>query len=140
MKKIATPQDLTVELRRLQAYAESDSPSREKLAEELHALADQVSRTAAGTPKDLRTLEWTTKMLVDATLDARLKFGAAAGLGTAVLDAARILTKSQAAKVDLQPLMVLVKMNANERFIIEPLKEAEVAARRLGDYLYDWSR
>jgi hypothetical protein len=44
MKKIATPEELTLELQSLLQYAQSSDPSREKLAAGLRALAD---RTAA---------------------------------------------------------------------------------------------
>jgi len=43
MDKLASPQDLQAELRRLIAYSQSDEPSRQKLASELHKLADRVS-------------------------------------------------------------------------------------------------
>lgn len=43
MNKIASPQDLQNELRRLVAYAESENPSREKLGSELHDLASRVA-------------------------------------------------------------------------------------------------
>ena len=45
MKKIASPQELTHELRSLLAYAESESPSREKLAADLSDLASRVAGT-----------------------------------------------------------------------------------------------
>lgn len=45
MKKIATPQDLQAELRRLLAYAQTERPSREKLAAEMRGLADRVAAT-----------------------------------------------------------------------------------------------
>jgi hypothetical protein len=48
MHKIAKPQDLQAELRRLLSYAGSDKPSRIKLAAELRGLADRV----AGNPGD----------------------------------------------------------------------------------------
>jgi hypothetical protein len=43
MDKIASPQDLQAELRRLLAYSQSEKPSREKIAGELRALADRVA-------------------------------------------------------------------------------------------------
>jgi len=43
MKKIANPQDLQDELRRLVAYCESDQPSRERLASDLNDLASRVA-------------------------------------------------------------------------------------------------
>lgn len=43
MKKIATPQDLQAELRRLLAYSQEKTPSREVLAAELRELADCVA-------------------------------------------------------------------------------------------------
>jgi len=52
MDKIASPQDLQNELRRLVAYAEGAEgvrPSREKLASELHELATRV----AGVPEQM---------------------------------------------------------------------------------------
>ena len=66
MKKIATPQDLQVELRRLLASCQgSERPSREKLAEELRALATGVMDRRAGiqtphgepTRQDLRLVQ-----------------------------------------------------------------------------------
>jgi len=45
MDRIASPQDLQAELRRLLAYCESDEkPSREKLASELRDLANRLAR------------------------------------------------------------------------------------------------
>jgi len=43
MKKIASPDELTSELRSLLAYAESEQPSREKLASGLEGLAKRVA-------------------------------------------------------------------------------------------------
>jgi len=43
MNKIASPQQLQDELRRLLAYAQTEKPSREKLAAGLNALADRVA-------------------------------------------------------------------------------------------------
>ena len=43
MRKIASPNELTQELRHLLAYAESPSPSREKLAGALNQLAERVA-------------------------------------------------------------------------------------------------
>ena len=43
MKKLASPEELTSELRSLLAYAEGDQPSREKLASDLNGLADRVA-------------------------------------------------------------------------------------------------
>jgi hypothetical protein len=43
MDKIASPQDLQAEIRRLLAYSQSPKPSREKLASELRGLADRVA-------------------------------------------------------------------------------------------------
>ena len=49
MHKIASPQDLQVELTRLIAYAESPHPSRTKLASDLQSLAVRVaSRNGEG--------------------------------------------------------------------------------------------
>jgi len=45
MDKIASPQELTSELRQLLAYAESENPSREKLATDLNGLATRVGST-----------------------------------------------------------------------------------------------
>ena len=43
MDKIASPTELQQELRKLLAYAESDTPSREKLASGISGLADRVA-------------------------------------------------------------------------------------------------
>jgi len=43
MNKIASPQDLQAELRRLLAYAQTEKPSREKLAAEMRGLANRVA-------------------------------------------------------------------------------------------------
>jgi len=51
MDKIASPDDLTAEIRSLLAYAEGENPSREKLAKDLSALAERVGgteKTASG--------------------------------------------------------------------------------------------
>jgi hypothetical protein len=48
MKKIATPKDLAKELRSLLAYAESENPSREKIASVLSALAGSTTKVASG--------------------------------------------------------------------------------------------
>jgi hypothetical protein len=44
MDKIANPQQLSDELRRLIAYAQGEFPSRDSLAEELRTLADRVAK------------------------------------------------------------------------------------------------
>jgi hypothetical protein len=59
MDKIASPQELVKELRSLLAYSESESPSREKLASDLQALAD---RTAAA-PKLPGSKEYNSAVL-----------------------------------------------------------------------------
>ena len=51
MRKIASPQELTQELRRLLAYAEGENPSREKLAAGLNGLAGRVAGTIDPTAK-----------------------------------------------------------------------------------------
>jgi hypothetical protein len=43
MNKIASPQQLQAELRRLLAYAGSEMPSRKRIASELRELADRVA-------------------------------------------------------------------------------------------------
>lgn len=43
MNKIASPQELQAELRRLLAYSQSPKPSREKLAAAMRGLADRVA-------------------------------------------------------------------------------------------------
>lgn len=43
MDKIASPDELQAELRKLLAYAESENPSREKLAADLNALSSRVA-------------------------------------------------------------------------------------------------
>lgn len=51
MDKIASPEELTTEIRTLLAYAEGENPSREKLAADLTALAERVGgteKTASG--------------------------------------------------------------------------------------------
>lgn len=56
MKKIASPQDLQAELRRILAYSEGHQPLRAVLAAELHTLADRVAasdKELAGDAKDL---------------------------------------------------------------------------------------
>lgn len=55
MRKIASPEELRSELRRLMAYCEGpEKPSREKLAAELNGLADKVAgpRTASDSALD----------------------------------------------------------------------------------------
>lgn len=49
MDKIASPQDLQAELRRLLAYSQSERPSRARVASELRTLSERLSspRTAA---------------------------------------------------------------------------------------------
>lgn len=44
MDRIATPRNLVTELQKILAYAETEKPSREKLAAELNALADRTAR------------------------------------------------------------------------------------------------
>ena len=51
MEKIATPADLSAELRTLLAYTTEQGPSREKLAQHLRGLADRVA--ARGNTRDL---------------------------------------------------------------------------------------
>lgn len=46
MDKIASPAELTAELRRLLAYAGEPEPSRAKVAESLHELADRLAAKA----------------------------------------------------------------------------------------------
>jgi hypothetical protein len=46
MDKIASPAELTAELRRLLAYAGGREPSRAKVAESLHELADRLAAKA----------------------------------------------------------------------------------------------
>jgi len=46
MKKIASPQDLQTEIRRLMALCQEDEPSREKLASEIRNLADRLAGSA----------------------------------------------------------------------------------------------
>lgn len=65
MKKIATPQDLQAELRRLLAYCQGpDRPSRETLAAELRDLADRTAGFSGGKvvcdqdPKDGRPVAY----------------------------------------------------------------------------------
>jgi hypothetical protein len=48
MKKIASPNELTQELRSLLAYSKTKNPSREKLAHDLSQLAQRVETTASG--------------------------------------------------------------------------------------------
>jgi hypothetical protein len=48
MRKIATPQDLQAELRRLLAYSQERQPSRQVLASELMGLAASVNKLSAG--------------------------------------------------------------------------------------------
>ena len=48
MDKIASPQDLHVELQRLLAYAQSVKPSREKLASDLRELASRLAEDTSG--------------------------------------------------------------------------------------------
>ena len=48
MQKIASPQELQTELRRLLAYCQGEQPSREKLAGELLDLAERVARWPHG--------------------------------------------------------------------------------------------
>lgn len=47
MDRIASPQGLQTELRRLLDYSQSPRPSREKLAEDLRALAERVAASPA---------------------------------------------------------------------------------------------
>jgi len=56
MQKIASPQQLQTEIKRLMAYAEGDEPSRVVLATRLRELADRVSAKFEG-PK------WLERML-----------------------------------------------------------------------------
>jgi hypothetical protein len=44
MDRIATPRGLVAELQKILAYAETEKPSREKLATALNALADRTAR------------------------------------------------------------------------------------------------
>lgn len=53
MRKVASPQDLQIELRRLLAYAQTDRPSRTKLALELRSLASRVAAPKINTPQDV---------------------------------------------------------------------------------------
>jgi hypothetical protein len=57
MRKIAAPQDLQTELRRLLAYSQEHQPSRQVVASELRGLADRVAATSdqylAGDAADL---------------------------------------------------------------------------------------
>ena len=50
MQKIASPQDLQAELRRLLAYSQGTQPSREVMATELRSLAASVDRVSASAP------------------------------------------------------------------------------------------
>lgn len=45
MKKIASPQDLRSELQGLLEYAQTEQPSRERIASELRGLAERVAAT-----------------------------------------------------------------------------------------------
>jgi len=67
MDKIASPEDLQAELRKLLAYAESEHPSREKLASGMKALADRV----AGNKNLERALEH-TRYKIPAKVGARV--------------------------------------------------------------------
>ena len=58
MDKIASPQELTQELRRLLAYAESEDPSREKLAAALGGLANRVAGKTASDWKIAQPGNW----------------------------------------------------------------------------------
>ena len=58
MRKIASPQDLQAELRRLLAYSQSDQPSREMLASELRGLADRVAGNLKKLPSVGATKRW----------------------------------------------------------------------------------
>lgn len=53
MDKIASPQALQAELRRLIDHCQASEPSRQKLATALHKLADQVSPKTAHTGYDI---------------------------------------------------------------------------------------
>jgi hypothetical protein len=46
MDKIASPRELTAELRRLLAYAGEETPSRERIASVLYDLAERVAAKA----------------------------------------------------------------------------------------------
>ena len=53
MDKIASPEELTAEIRRLLAYAEGKEPSREKLAAGLSALAGRVATDKTSSGQDI---------------------------------------------------------------------------------------
>ena len=48
MDRIASPNELAIELRQLLAYAERDHPSREKIASSLAALAERIAGPLPG--------------------------------------------------------------------------------------------
>jgi len=76
MNRIASPQDLQAEIRRLLAYSQSPKPSREKLASELQALAGRV----AATPKMIgnrpeQVAEWLATNILKVGQDVKIWVG-----------------------------------------------------------------
>jgi hypothetical protein len=71
MDKIASPQDLQAELRRLLAYAQTEKPSREKLATGMRVLAARVSfDRVAATDADLKKLAQGTLKSLESLADS----------------------------------------------------------------------
>jgi hypothetical protein len=61
MDKIASPQDLQAELRRLLAYTQTEKPSREKLAAEMRELAARIEKVAARKGEVIESKRWKHK-------------------------------------------------------------------------------
>jgi len=65
MKKIASPQELTYELRSLIAYSESPSPSRAKLSSDLQILANRIEADEIGPGEDWGLIQHYEKVVRD---------------------------------------------------------------------------